>query len=167
MALYWSDEYWTTEYWSDNYWTGLVSVVAPTVTTAAADEITPTTALASGEVTDDGGGTISERGFCYNTTGTPTTGDDTLVVSGTTGAYSGYLTGLDPETTYYIRAYAINEADTSYGSEVSFETVAAIDLLVPGTNFYIEIEMGMGRSAYIESGVTTLIIGAPIGYPIP
>lgn len=141
-------------------------IVTPTVTTSATDEITPTSALAAGNVTDDGGGTISERGFCWNTTGSPTTVDDTVVVAGTTGAYSGYLTGLDPETTYYVRPYVTNEVDTAYGSDDEFATTAPVDVLIPGTCMYMEMEMG-GRSARFETGVTELIIGAPWGYPIP
>jgi hypothetical protein len=43
-----------------------------------------------------------------------------------------------------------------------------VDILVPGGGFNIEIEMGLGgRATHYELGVTELIIGAPIGYPIP
>jgi hypothetical protein len=139
----------------------------PTITTGVIAEITTKTALVSGNVTSDGGKTVTERGFCFNKTSFPTTADNKIIVSGTTGAYSGYLTSLDPETTYYVRAYAINEAGTGYGSDVSFLTSSPVDILVPGTGFYIEMEMSMGRSKYYKRGITVLMIGAPIGYPIP
>ena len=141
----------------------------PTITTGAIAEITPETALASGNVTSDGGKTVTERGFCFNKTGFPTTADNKIIVSGTTGAYSSYLTGLDPETTYYVRAYAINEAGTGYGSDVSFLTASPVDILVPGTGtgFYIEMEMSIGRSKYYKRGITEFMVGAPVGFPIP
>lgn len=93
-----------------------------TVATATPASVTSTTASLGGEVTDDGGATVTERGVCYNTTGTPTT-SDTKNTNGTgTGAFSETITGLTPGETYYVRAYAINSVGTAYGSEVEFST---------------------------------------------
>ena len=39
-----------------------------------------------------------------------------------TGAFESNLTDLLSRTTYYVRAYAINSAGTSYGDQVSFST---------------------------------------------
>jgi hypothetical protein len=96
----------------------------PTVTTQAVSDITQTTATGNGNVTAEGGDTVTERGVCWSTSETPTTGDSTATASGTTGAYTANITGLDPETTYYVRAYAVNTNGTSYGSQVSFTTLA-------------------------------------------
>jgi uncharacterized protein (TIGR02145 family) len=43
-----------------------------------------------------------------------------LVVGSGTGTFSGTITGLSPNTTYYVRAFATNGAGTSYGNELSF-----------------------------------------------
>lgn len=96
----------------------------PTVTTSAASSVQALTAVGNGNVTSDGGAAITERGFAYATTSNPTVSDNKLIVSGTTGAYSGTLTGLNPSTLYHIRAYAINSVGTSYGSDVTFTTTA-------------------------------------------
>lgn len=104
------------------YATYTASASAPTVTTQAVSDITDTTATGNGNVTDDGGDTITERGICWNTTGTPTTVDSTATSAGTTGAFTASMTGLTSDTTYYVRAYATNSEGTSYGSEVSFTT---------------------------------------------
>lgn len=93
---------------------------APTVTTQAVTSITDTTATGNGNVTDDGGETITERGVCWNTSGTPTTSDSTATSAGTTGAFTASMTGLTSNTFYYVRAYAINSEGTSYGEEVTF-----------------------------------------------
>ncbi|MFY7883499.1 MAG: beta strand repeat-containing protein, partial [Dolichospermum sp.] len=82
-------------------------------------------ASGGGEVVIDGGDAVTERGIVYNTTGTPTTAD-TKVINGTgVGTFTANLTSLSSNTTYYVRAYAINGVGTGYGSEVNFTTLAA------------------------------------------
>ena len=41
------------------------------------------------------------------------------------GSYSSQITGLNPQTTYYLRAYATNSTGTSYGPEISFTTLVS------------------------------------------
>lgn len=101
--------------------------VAPTVTTQAVTDITTVTATGNGNVTDDGNATITERGVCYSTSASPTIADNTETAAGTTGAFTASLTGLTADTTYYVRAYAVNSetpGSASYGAEVSFTTAA-------------------------------------------
>lgn len=100
-------------------------VLPPTVTTTAISSITTTTALSGGNVTNDGGSTVTARGVCWNTSTSPTTANSKTTEAGTTGSYTSSLTGLSQNTTYYVRAYATNSEGTSYGSQVSFTTDAA------------------------------------------
>jgi len=96
----------------------------PVVTTAATSSITQTTATSGGNVTSDGGSAVTERGVCYATTQNPTTAS-TKIVGGTgTGSFTSSITGLTATTTYYVRAYATNSVGTSYGSQVTFTTLA-------------------------------------------
>jgi len=95
-----------------------------TVTTSAVESITATTASGHGNVTDDGGSIVTERGVCINTTGTPTTSDTKFIAGGTTGDFYVAMIDLDPGQHYYCRAYAINGQGTSYGTEVEFDTPA-------------------------------------------
>ncbi|RUA10274.1 MAG: hypothetical protein DSY83_18040, partial [Flavobacteriia bacterium] len=95
----------------------------PAVTTTTASGVTNTTATLGGEVTDNGGATVTERGIVYNTSGTPNIDDDTKVQIGSgDGSFSNEITGLSAETEYFVRAYAINSEGTAYGSEESFTT---------------------------------------------
>src|SRR5258708_3531432 len=87
----------------------------PLVTTQAATSVTSTTATGNGTVVFDHGSTITERGFVLNTIGNPTTSDSKVNTAGTTGDYTGSITGLSGGTTYYYRAYAINAFGTGYG----------------------------------------------------
>lgn len=95
----------------------------PTVATLPVFEIAQTTATGAGNVTDDGGATVTERGVCWSTTNNPTIADSHASGGAGTGSYHVSITGLEPITTYYLRAYAVNSQGTSYGEEVSFTTL--------------------------------------------
>ncbi|MCF8146618.1 MAG: IPTL-CTERM sorting domain-containing protein [Deltaproteobacteria bacterium] len=97
---------------------------APTVTTQAVSGIGNTSADGNGNITDLGSPPPTQHGVCWNTSGTPTTADSKTEDGpvGATGPFVSHMTGLSPDTTYYVRAYATNAAETSYGNEVSFTT---------------------------------------------
>jgi len=97
-----------------------------TISTFAITEITQTTALANGEITDDGGDEITERGFVWAITINPDTGDDKVIVAGTLGEYSGVMDSLTADTLYYVRAYAITDAGISYGENRTFRTASTL-----------------------------------------
>jgi hypothetical protein len=80
-------------------------------------------------VTSDGGASVTARGVCWSTSADPTTGDSTTSNGSGTGTFTSSITGLSPNTTYYVRAYATNSVNTSYGSEVSFTTAKAAPAL--------------------------------------
>ena len=95
-----------------------------TVTTdTAASAITGTGATIGGNVTADGGVSVTERGIVYSTNSDPTTKDTKVVASaGGKGAFTVMLSGLTAGITYHVRAYAINSLGTSYGADVTFIT---------------------------------------------
>lgn len=121
-------------------YTAAASDNPPTVTTQAVSSIGETTATGNGNVTDDGGATITERGVCWSTSPNPTTADSKATSAGTTGAFSASMTGLTASTTYYVRAYAINSEGTSYGDQVSFTTDANVELPTVVTNAITNIQ---------------------------
>jgi hypothetical protein len=98
--------------------------IAPVVTTQAVSDIGSTTATGNGNITDLGVPFPTSYGVCWNTAGLPTTSDNKvdLGAKSVTGAFTAAVTGLNANTTYKVRAYAINEAGISYGNEVSFTT---------------------------------------------
>ena len=102
----------------------------PVVTTVGASEVNSGGALLSGTVDTDNGARITERGFVWmQGDGTPTTDSHRLEASGTTGDYTATLSGLEPNKTYSFRAYAINSVGTSYGTVMTFSTVASLPKL--------------------------------------
>jgi uncharacterized protein (TIGR02145 family) len=75
-----------------------------------------------GEISSDGGLTVSQRGICYNTSQNPTISNNKVVIGNGTGKFSTTVINLTTNTTYYVRAYAINSKGTAYGNQVSFKT---------------------------------------------
>ena len=104
----------------------------PTITTTATSSITSTTVRSGGNVSADGGATVSARGVCWSTSQNPTISNSKTTNSTGTGSFTSYVTGLTPSTTYYLRAYATNSAGTAYGSQVSFTAGAAADFYEDG-----------------------------------
>jgi len=97
----------------------------PTVRTDSASNITISGATLNGNVISDGGTAVTERGFVYGASANPAIGGAgvTKIASGSgTGSYAAPATGLEPDTAYYVRAYAINKEGVSYGASISFRT---------------------------------------------
>lgn len=76
------------------------------------------------KVNSDNGSVITEKGICYSTAPNPT-------INGTKksftdniglGSYWVKLNNLQEGTTYYIRAYAMNEYGVGYGEEIAITT---------------------------------------------
>ena len=94
----------------------------PTIATIEPINITYTSATVGGNVTNDGGASVTERGICYSTSANPTTANTKITSGSGLGEFTCNLTDLQDGTTYYVRAYAINAKGTAYGEEVSFTT---------------------------------------------
>lgn len=94
----------------------------PIVTTSLVTDITSTSAVTGGTITDTGGGVITARGICYSVTHVPDI-NDSITFDGTgEGPFITTLSGLSPNTGYYVRAYATNSAGTAYGDWFRFYT---------------------------------------------
>jgi formylglycine-generating enzyme required for sulfatase activity len=109
-----------------NLWTfgTETNITTPTVTTSAISEETQSTATGGGNITSDGGASVTARGVCYSTNTNPDL-TDLFTSNGTgTGSFTSNLTGLNPNTTYYVRAYATNSVGTAFGVQKSFTTLS-------------------------------------------
>jgi len=110
---------------NSNTITVLTSASLSTITTTVVSQIGSTTVSSGGNVTSNGGATVTGRGVCWNTTGNPTISDNLLAdVSGGNGIFTSSITGLSPNTTYYLKAYATNIVGTSYGDVQTFTTIS-------------------------------------------
>ncbi len=123
----------------------------PVLTTADISEITPTSAFSGGNITNDGGASVTVRGICWGTTQNPTTAFNKTDEGTGIGSFYSYMYGLAPNTTYYVRAYATNSEGTGYGNEVSFTTIP-LSLATVSQTFVTSITLTSALAgAYIES----------------
>ncbi|MBQ6097732.1 MAG: DUF1566 domain-containing protein [Bacteroidales bacterium] len=96
----------------------------PTVSTTNVTNFTTSSATCGGNVTDNGGSFVTERGVCWGRSHAPTIENNNKMILGNgNGSFSGVISGLTLNTTYYVRAYAINNKGTAYGEEVTFTTL--------------------------------------------
>ncbi|MDO8966650.1 Ig-like domain-containing protein, partial [Algoriphagus sp.] len=148
------------------YWIGLddidfepavVPATAPSVTSNSATNLTSAGATLNGNVTADGGASVTARGFVYSSSDNmPTIGEGgvTNVADGSgTGAFSEAISGLSASTTYYYQAYATNSVGTSYGGVESFTTASAVPT-VTDANISISGATGTGGAFKIGDTVT-------------
>ena len=94
----------------------------PSLTTTPISSISQITAVSGGDIVNDGGAAITSRGVCWSTTIHPTVADSITADMSGTGSFISYIAGLKANSTYYVRAYAINSAGTGYGEELTFQT---------------------------------------------
>lgn len=108
---------------------------APVVTTASITSITQSGAKGGGEITSEGTTPVTARGLCWSTSSGPTIADSKTTEGTGPGVFSSDITGLQPNTKYFVRAYATNETGTSYGSEVEFTTTVRLtELTISAVN---------------------------------
>ena len=143
-----------------------------TLTTLPIGNITDITATTGGNITNDGGTPVTQRGVVWSVSPNPTTANNSTNNGSGTGSFTSNLTGLTASTTYYVRSYATNSAGTSYGNEASFTTTAGGGGIVtnPGAGVtfdgytYPSIVLGNGQEWMAENLRTTTYAN---GDPIP
>ncbi len=94
----------------------------PSVTTAASSLITATTATAAGTISANGCTSVTAYGIEYSISSGFPNGTGTVVAGANlaAGNFSVNLTGLAPNTRYYYKAFATNNAGTEYGTQQFF-----------------------------------------------
>ena len=98
----------------------LNTTAVPILITNNVTGITLTTALCGGNITSDGGTTVTARGVCWSTSQNPTIADNKTNDGIGIGSFTSSIAGLTTNSTYYVKAYATNSSGTAYGNQVSF-----------------------------------------------
>lgn len=100
------------------------TITTPIILTSTPSSITSTSAFAGGNVTGTGGAAVTRRGFMYATTAIADTFSGIKIIDAATGigSYGATIISLTPNTSYHVRAFAVNSVGVAYGSDVIFNT---------------------------------------------
>ena len=119
----------------------------PELETLNPTNITTSSIQTGGKVSGDGGESVNARGVCWSTTNNPTIDLPTKTIDGSgVGSFSSTISNLTPNKIYFVRAYATNSLGTSYGNEVSFNTLPD-----PNTDFLIFIDKPSKTNTIVAS----------------
>ncbi|WP_394758664.1 hypothetical protein [Flavobacterium sp.] len=128
------------------------------VTTDTPTGITSTDATLGGNVVSDGGSPVTRRGICISLTINPTiddpANDDVLEMGAGLGAFSDTFTGLPPNTTGHIRAFATNSTGTAYGEDKVFTTLGGCPIVNVTAGIAAPTTWTTGNVYVINSSVT-------------
>jgi hypothetical protein len=128
--------------------------VPPSVTTNSVTEISYTTAVSGGNVTDEGSAPVLSRGTCWSTTENPTIENSKTSDAAGSGTFTSNIDMLSPNTAYYVRSYATSGDGTGYGNEVSFKTnpVTTPELITTEVNSITNESAVCGGNITSENG---------------
>lgn len=128
------------------------SPVLPTVTTSDPYATSTTTGTGGGTVSIDGGSPVTARGVCWSTSANPTIANSKTSDGTGTGTFSSSISGLTPNTTYHVRAYATNSAGTAYGTDKQFTSDPLTMNDIDGNSYHV---IRIGTQLWMKENLKT------------
>lgn len=98
------------------------------LTTTQITNIKSVSAMSGGTITSDGGSKITESGICWSLSSNPTVSNYKSINTVLKGSFICPIADLIPDTTYYVRSYAMNSFGISYGYVIHFKTLPVAQL---------------------------------------
>ena len=87
----------------------------PLLSTTAISNVKSNSCKSGGTIIFEGTANLTSRGVCWSENNPPTIVDSKTINGTGLGTFTSNITGLDPTSSYYIRAYATNSIGTGYG----------------------------------------------------
>ena len=135
------------------------------VNTSAATDISTSSAKLNGSITDVGSPAYTQRGFCYSSTNTsPTISNDKVSeYSSFSGNFNKTISNLQEGTTYYARAFAMQDNQYVYGNTISFTTSSLPSVRTDAVTSLTENDWGGGFYTQWSAtfNATVLSVGSP------
>jgi len=96
----------------------------PSLTDFSVTAVTSNSCGVTATISNDGGAAITQKGYVYNTTGSPGINDSKVLSSIQNSVFTAAIKSLNASTKYYVAAFATNSGGTTITSPVSFTTPA-------------------------------------------
>ena len=110
-----------------NYSNEITITTLLSISTNAITNVSTSTATSGGNISFGGGSSVTSRGVVWSINPSPNISLPTKTSDGSgTSSFISSITGLSPNTTYYLRAYATNISGTAYGNEIIFSTLPIV-----------------------------------------
>jgi hypothetical protein len=122
------------------------------VSTLAVTNVTGYLANCGGTILNNGANTVTSSGVCWSTTPNPTINDNIDANGTATGSFNIVITGLTPNTSYFLRAYAVNFGGVAYGNQVTFTTGASLPTLTTSAISNISYNTAMSGGNITNDG---------------
>lgn len=141
-----------------------INVVQPYTTTAilttdSVGFITNFSPTVYSNISFEGGAKVTEKGICWSTSPNPSISDNKTIVGNGTGRFVSNISGLTPNTTYFVRAYATNSVGTAYGNELSFTTAFLPTVTTDSITFITAISATSGGKISFDGGAAVTARG--------
>jgi uncharacterized protein (TIGR02145 family) len=94
----------------------------PNVSTNSIISIYDTAIITGGNVIDEGKSPVTIRGVCWDIKPNPTVDNSKTKDGAGLGIFTSSIKLFMPNTTYHVRAYAINSNGTAYGQDITFNS---------------------------------------------
>ena len=138
----------------------------PEISTRPVTNITATSAQSGGIFESEGSQNVTQKGVCWSTSPSPDINNNCTNDGSGTSDFTSTLSSLQPNTQYYVRAYAIVGGEVLYGADIEFITNSENYILFEtfsGTDLNIDIWDIYDTTNFHEPGLSmsvndTLII---------
>jgi sugar lactone lactonase YvrE len=120
-------------------------------------QLTSTSVIVGGRLSSSS--FVTEDGICFSATNALPTVNDTFIRDTLASRWEEKITGLTPNTTYYVRTYAKSEYGVGYSDVITFKTNATVAVLTGTVTTFAG--SAAGTSGYAEGTGTAALFDGP------
>lgn len=138
----------------------------PEISTRPVTNITATSAQSGGIFESEGNQDVTQKGVCWSTSPMPDINSSCTNDGTGTSDFTSTISDLQPQTQFYVRAYAVVGDEVAYGNQLDFFTEtthnygeisglvldAVSDLPIEGVDIYIQNSAGTTIGSGLSSG---------------